>query len=65
MKVALSSSDTSVLARATQRSIPEYAILHGHRRENLNSYKKKKQCLVTKPPEVRKTERKENFLIPA
>jgi hypothetical protein len=28
----------SVLARATRRSIPEDAILHSHRRENIKSY---------------------------
>jgi hypothetical protein len=35
---ALSSFETSVLARATQRNNPEDAILHSHRRENLKSY---------------------------
>jgi hypothetical protein len=38
---ALSSSETSVLTRATRRNFPEYATLHSHRRENLKSYKER------------------------
>jgi hypothetical protein len=38
MMEALSFSETSVLARATRRNIPQDVILHSHSRENLKCY---------------------------
>jgi hypothetical protein len=38
MMEALNSSETPVLTRPIRRDIPQDAILHTHRRENLKSY---------------------------
>jgi hypothetical protein len=44
MKEALSSTETSVLTRATRRNIPGGTVLHSHRRGNLKSYNLSKVC---------------------
>jgi hypothetical protein len=47
MMEAIRSFETSVLTKATWREIQEVGILHGHRRENLKSYKTMKSTKET------------------
>jgi hypothetical protein len=44
---ATCSTETSVYNKPTRRHIPEDDILHGHRRENLKSYKKKEHLSLS------------------
>jgi hypothetical protein len=55
MKEALSDSETPILTRSRRHNIPEDGILHGHRRENLKSYKE--FCDFRISARERKTER--------
>jgi hypothetical protein len=42
------STETSLHTRSTRRHIPEYGILHSHRRENLKSYISSWLCEITR-----------------
>jgi hypothetical protein len=53
MKEALSSSEPSILTRATWCDIPEDAILHSHRRENPKSYISLVDCISSIAPKRR------------
>jgi hypothetical protein len=52
----LRSSETSALIGATRRNIPEYGILHSHRRENLQFYIKIKMFLGSRARPVRQAD---------
>jgi hypothetical protein len=46
MMEAVSSSETSVLTRATRRNIPGDCIIHSHRRKNLKYYKLREDLIM-------------------
>jgi hypothetical protein len=60
MKEALSYSETSVLTTATWRNIPEDAILHSHRREDIKSYNAY-DVLRTLPDDIYMAKVEDNF----
>jgi hypothetical protein len=61
MEEALNSSETPVLKRATRRNIPEHAILHIYRRDNLKSYLNKNTRLHTHHGMIVYSHRSENL----
>jgi hypothetical protein len=64
MMEALNSSETSVFIIATRRNIPEDAIIHSYRRENLKSHIRKYSslCLVPSGPQVQQGDELINYV---